>query len=94
MEDLCLDDPTLHHAARPVQGHLIRQVIDKSEHEAVRDGDHELGTTGREAEEDAGRKEHEQEGRENGHDNVEHRFILRGKKRTRRRRMFYSLSSR
>jgi len=50
------------------------QVIDKSEHEAVRDGDHELGAARGEAEEDAGRKEHEQEGRENGHDNVGHRW--------------------
>jgi len=50
------------------------QVIDKGEHEAVRDGDHELGAARGEAEEDTGCKEHEQEGRENGHDNAEHRL--------------------
>jgi len=80
MTDLCLDAATLHHAVRPVRDHLMGKVIDKGEHEAVRDGDHELRAARGKAEEDAGRKEHEQEGYENGHDNAEHRLYYGGRK--------------
>lgn len=68
------------HGRGPVPDHLMGQVIDKGEHEAVRDGDHELGAAGREAKEDAGRQEHEQEGCENCHDNAEHRLYSGGRK--------------